>query len=365
MSTKKRITTKYSGVFYRIAIDNEKTYYISYRTEDGKNKELKIGKYSEGVREAYCNQKRNEIITKQRLGEEPPLIAKKKKNNSQHAIDKIFNYYYENKKLHNRHIKADKASYDNHLKKVFGTTALERLTVEDIRKFQTMKIKSYAPKTVNNFTGQLSTIIEFYIQEGKIKIDNIVKRIKPLKIDNNREQYLTLKEIKKLYKAVEDDNELYVFTKLLLNTGARLQGVYNISFNHIDFSVKSMIIKDFKNDSTYRMFFNEELSTLLDERFRENKNKLFKRSQTQLQKLLAKKLNELFNLGLKIEDRKNRIVVHSLRHTFASHLAINETPIFTIQKLMNHRDISSTMRYAKSSRNAGENHINNLGKIGF
>ena len=44
-------------------------------------------------------------------------------------------------------------------------------------------------------------------------------------------------KIKKLYKAVEDDNELYVFTKLLLNTGARLQGVYNISFNHIDFSV--------------------------------------------------------------------------------------------------------------------------------
>jgi len=33
---------------------------------------------------------------------------------------------------------------------------------------------------------------------------------------------------------------------------------------------------------------------------------------------------------LKTNDRKNRVVIHALRHTFASHLAINGTPIFTI-----------------------------------
>ena len=32
------------------------------------------------------------------------------------------------------------------------------------------------------------------------------------------------------------------------------------------------------------------------------------------------------------------VVIHSLRHTFASHLAINGTPIFTVQKLMNHNE---------------------------
>ncbi|MDO8454946.1 MAG: tyrosine-type recombinase/integrase [Sulfurimonas sp.] len=62
-----------------------------------------------------------------------------------------------------------------------------------------------------------------------------------------------------------------------------------------------------------------------------------------------------------IVDRKNRVVVHSLRHTFASHLAINETPILTIQKLMNHQDIKSTMRYAKLSSDSGRNSVKNLG----
>ncbi len=39
-----------------------------------------------------------------------------------------------------------------------------------------------------------------------------------------------------------------------------------------------------------------------------------------------------FNEG--ITDRRNKVVFHSLRHTFASWLAINGTPIYTIQKLL-------------------------------
>jgi site-specific recombinase XerD len=67
------------------------------------------------------------------------------------------------------------------------------------------------------------------------------------------------------------------------------------------------------------------------------------------------------NDGLETSDRKNRVVIHTLRHTFASHLAINGTPIFTIQKLMNHKDIKMTMRYAKLAPDSGRESVNNLG----
>ena len=72
-------------------------------------------------------------------------------------------------------------------------------------------------------------------------------------------------------------------------------------------------------------------------------------------------LNDLFNIGIDLEDRKNKVVIHTLRHTFASHLAINGTPIFTIQKLMNHKDIKMTLRYAKLSPDSGREAILNLG----
>lgn len=75
---------------------------------------------------------------------------------------------------------------------------------------------------------------------------------------------------------------------------------------------------------------------------------------------MAKILNDLFNKGLDENDRKNRVIFHTLRHTFASHLAINGTPIFTIQKLMNHKDIKMTLRYAKLSPDSGREAIEKL-----
>ncbi len=69
---------------------------------------------------------------------------------------------------------------------------------------------------------------------------------------------------------------------------------------------------------------------------------------------------EQFNKKIKPDDRKNKVVLHTLRHTFASHLAIKGTPIFTIQKLMNHSDIKMTMRYAKLAPDSGRDFVEKL-----
>ena len=71
-------------------------------------------------------------------------------------------------------------------------------------------------------------------------------------------------------------------------------------------------------------------------------------------------MDRLFNEGLDKKDTKNRAVVHTLRHTFASHLAINGSPILTIKKLMNHHDIEQTMRYAKLAPDSGRDDVLHL-----
>lgn len=75
--TKRIKSKKYSGVYYRELSNGDKSYDITYKIDD-KKVWLKIGLHSEGVREAYCHEKRNEIVTKQRLGEELPHVASKK-----------------------------------------------------------------------------------------------------------------------------------------------------------------------------------------------------------------------------------------------------------------------------------------------
>ena len=55
------------------------------------------------------------------------------------------------------------------------------------------------------------------------------------------------------------------------------------------------------------------------------------------------KLNEGVN------DPRDRVTFHTLRHTFASWLAMSGTPIKTISELLGHRTLSMTMKYAHLS----------------
>lgn len=79
----KRIPTNEEGIFYKSIINEnnkeiDKIYLIRYREND--NDKLKtIGKYSQGIRINYCKQIRNEIITKLRLGETPPINVDNKR----------------------------------------------------------------------------------------------------------------------------------------------------------------------------------------------------------------------------------------------------------------------------------------------
>ena len=50
-----------------------------------------------------------------------------------------------------------------------------------------------------------------------------------------------------------------------------------------------------------------------------------------------------------VADRRDKVVAHTLRHTFASWLAMQGEPIITIQKLMGHSNLEMTLRYAHLS----------------
>ncbi|MDD2653021.1 MAG: site-specific integrase [Sulfurimonas sp.] len=364
-----RVKTNLTGVYYRTSTTNgkeDKTYYITFYDNDSKKKELKIGKYSEGVREAYCNQKRNEIITKLRLGEEPPVASKHKKKNKVLLAD-IADKYFKNRK-EGKSKESDIATFNKHLKDYF--TDLETVTKSDIEKLiSTLEQKrnisgnTLSKQTVKNILGILSAVVNFGLKDNLLK-NNITKYYKRTGVDNARQSYLSKSDIKALYERLEIEEEFYLmFVKLSLNTGGRAATIMNIKKKDINFNHNTITLKDFKNDSTYTGFFNDELKALLL-RYTQNlklNDSLFTLGQTTLLRNLGNILNELFNIGIDRDDRKNKVVVHTLRHTFASYLAINGTPIFTIQKLMNHKDISTTMRYAKLAPDSGKESVVALG----
>jgi integrase len=178
-------------------------------------------------------------------------------------------------------------------------------------------------------------------------------------VDNDRERFLTLEEIEILYQFYKYDFEALLFCKLALTTGGRLNDLLNLKKKDINFSNKLAKLKNFKSDNTYTIFLKHEIAELLQSHaqdFKPNDHIFTSVSQTRL----LKDLDSLFNEGIDKDDTKNRVVIHTLRHTFASHLAINGTPIYTISKLMDHKDIKMTIRYAKLAPDSGRSSIEDL-----
>lgn len=363
MASVKRQKTKFQGVFFRESVTNgkpDKTYYILIKEKDNKLNEIKIGKYSEGIREAYCNIKRNELMTKLRLGETVKILHTKKDRTN---FSDLADAYFKTRKQ-GRTTDADKNVKKNHLDPHFENLDMDLLDKDNFLDLKIAKLKILAPKTVNNILTLLSSILNYAYKNEMIKTD-YSKYIKKDSIDNTRERFLSVVEIKKLYEFVqaENDDMLYLFVKVALSTGARVGSIMTIEKKDIDFTHDFITLKDHKNNSTYLAFLTEDLKNLILQYIEKKRitSKLFPVWDSTLAKPLREIFEKLFNKGLDKKDAKNRVVIHTLRHTFASHLAIKGTPIFTIQKLLNHRDIKMTMRYAKLSPDSGRDSVVGLG----
>ena len=362
-----RVKTKFTGVYFREALTSDKpdkVYYITYKDNMSKMKELKIGKFSEGIREAYCKQKRNEIITKLRLGEEPPASMKNKKKKINSLKEVAEKYFLQRKQ--NTTTKSDRAIFGYYISPFFeDIDFVDKSSIEKWERFlESAKQKNNDKKILSvKYQNDIKTLF-IYIGRYAIKNDlsknDFFKYIGKNTIDNIRERFLTVEEIEILYSYFEPKSMECLFVKLALTTGARLNSILSLQKKDIDFAHRLIMLKDFKNNSTYKNFLTNEVADLLKEATKtlQLNEKIFVINH---QSKILQVLDNLFNDGLNADDRKNRVVIHTLRHTFASHLAINGTPIFTIQKLMNHKDIKMTMRYAKLSPDSGRESVEQLG----
>lgn len=360
----KRIKTKFTGVFYRETITNgkpDKVYYVLFK-ENGKTRETKVGKLSEGIRANYAHSIRNSIINSIRLGEDLPTVLMKNEDVSVVTFDEIANKYFDSRELHNRTNHQAKSKYQSQLQHFIGDKDICKITKNDILNIQREFTKTKAPKTVNQYVQFIRAVYNHAIEEEIFDGLNPTKGIKEQKVDNKRESFLSVEEIKLLLNAVKKDKELYLFTMLSLSTGGRLGTIMAISKKDIDFAHNIITLLDIKNSDTYSGYFNDDLkSLLLDKTKNLNPNdRVIAMNERTLRRKMSKILSDLFNQKLESDDRKKRVVIHTLRHTFASQLAINNTPIFTIQKLLNHKDIKQTLRYAKLAPDSGKDMVGNL-----
>jgi len=181
---------------------------------------------------------------------------------------------------------------------------------------------------------------------------NPAKGVKPLRVVQQKTpRFLTKKEIDILLKNAAPDFKPAL--EVFLYTGMRKGELVNLEWRDIDFDREVIHVRAKENwtpKSTEREIPMNPVvkkSLLKLKKERKGKSKLVFTSKND--NPLKKPRQTLMRLTKRC-GFPDVTKLHTLRHTFASHLVMEGVPLPTIQKLMGHADIQTTMVYAHLSK---------------
>ena len=237
-----------------------------------------------------------------------------------------------------------------HLKICFGNKIIfNEINVKFVEQFKKYLendavTKSYKPLSsntknsyFNKFKASLNTAFEQHILN-----DNPAKRVKGIKGENPHREYLTLDELRILVKTEHKNIKMknaFLFSCL---TGLRWSDIQKLTWSEV---VKHndgyrIIFRQQKTGQQEYLDVNTQSLNYLGER-QEQTERVFKGL-----KYSAWHNVELTKWMLKAGITKD-ITFHCGRHTFAVLQLEMGTDIFTVSKLLGHKDIKTTMIYAQ------------------
>ncbi|MSR89298.1 MAG: site-specific integrase [Candidatus Margulisbacteria bacterium] len=245
----------------------------------------------------------------------------------------------------------------------FGTINLQDITVKQIEKFITWrkqpnaKGKIVTNRTVNVDLIYLSQCLKV-AKQWKLIPENPCEEIKKLKTTKGRVRFFSKEEVKHLL--LHSNHHIERFLVIGLTTGMRCAEILNLKLSQIDqdhniihientedFQTKSRRNRDIPINKILRDRLDEYIYTFIDPitltespRTEKQKKYLFCHPDgTRIKSVKYAYYNLLKRAG--ITDAN----IHTMRHTYASHLVMNGGGIRTVQELLGHSSISTTEIY--------------------
>lgn len=206
-----------------------------------------------------------------------------------------------------------------------------------------------SPQTTNRFKANLSSVFEFGRNKYHLK-KNPCREIK----GKGRKRYLTIEEQHRFIEAAKQSawNKLYLLILIAITTGARRGELGKLRWSDIDWNRSEAHCGDTKNGSDKSLPLTDSVTAEL-KRFREvGNNRIFghPKRPNKPYDFRNEWATALEQAGIApIDEKGEKLVFHSLRHTFCSTLANTGAELHEIAKLAGHTSLQTTMRYTHTS----------------
>jgi site-specific recombinase XerD len=159
---------------------------------------------------------------------------------------------------------------------------------------------------------------------------------------------LTKTEVQLLLNSIQNIKHKSILS-MIYSAGLRLSEVVEVKLTDIDSKRMLIKINQGKGKKDRYVMLSEKLLLLLREYYKEYKPKEYMFEGQKGGKYSARSVQAIFKEALRKSKIKKEASVHTLRHSFATHLLESGSDIRIIQQLLGHSSIKTTQIYTQVS----------------
>jgi integrase len=212
------------------------------------------------------------------------------------------------------------------------------------------------PQSWNRYISSLSCVFQCCVRDWEWLETNPARRVRREREAPGRIRFLSDEERNRLLDACKqsESRNLYPYVVLALSTGMRRSEIRFLTWEQVDLSKGILILKYTKNGTHRRVPICGLALTLLNEhsRVRSIASKFVFPVEQRVDSGTAFNPDIYWYRALK-EANISDFRFHDLRHSTASYLAMNGTPLLDIAEILGHKTLQMVKRYSHLS----ESHV--------
>jgi integrase len=392
MSKLPKYKTRFPGVRYYEHPDRQHKgkpdqYFCIRYMVHGKQYENGLGWASLGMSASEASQILAGLKKARRTGEGPVTLQEKKDlkksklieaskaklriKQENRTFDEIWEKYFPHQKsiVSPRSWKREESLHRHWISPVIGDMPMKHINQVNLQKIRhEMEKVNRSPRSICYAFDVIRQVFNFGKNNGLIGIPSPTKGIKKPQKDNKRYRHLSPEEAGILLNTLKNRSQsLYEIALISLHCGLRAGEIFSLKWSDVDLNQGRLILRDTKGGTNRFPLMTSAVKEIFSNKSKGLNGELVfpdrkGRKRWAISNRFAIIVDELgFNEG--IEDNRNKLVFHTLRHTYASWLVQEGVSIYEVSKLLGHSTITMTERYSHLSPKTGEKSLRILEAI--
>jgi integrase len=370
---------KYNGV-------PDRYFFIRYRLH-GKLKEEGLGWASEGwnakkasgllakLKEAHTTGEGPQTLSEKRQfaqkKKELEEAEKKKRAHEQLTFGELFLNTYFPQAQENKG--AESFRRESSLFRLWISPVIGDLPLKDVTGFHLERLKKnmadgkLTARTIRYALAVIRQVFNFARDHNLYNGESPTAKIKMPQADNRRHRFLTRDEAAPLLENLSlKSPQVYEMALVSLHCGLRAGEIFSLTWGDVDSERGLMILRDTKGGKNRAAFMTQAVKEMLSKKPRRGNNDLVFPNRggdkiIAISRSFDRAVREL-NLNEGVTDPRQKIVFHSLRHSYASWLVESGVDLYTVKTLLGHSSLAMAERYSHLGNGTLQNAVKILEK---